>query len=94
MEGIKEHGGGYYMFTTAATKLGDIGSKMAPMMDKVSAFMQQNKIMIAGMPFTIYNDWDEVNGTVIFSTALPVNETDHSYQRRRTLWIYGNRLQL
>ena len=74
VEGIKEHGGGYYMFTTAATKLSDIGSKMAPMMGKVSAFMQQNKIMIAGMPFTIYNDWDEVNGTVIFSTALPVNE--------------------
>jgi len=36
--------------------------------------MQQNKITMAGMPFTIYNEWDEVNGTVIFSTAIPVNE--------------------
>jgi effector-binding domain-containing protein len=74
VEGIKEHGGGYYMYTTAASKLGDIGSKMAPMIGKVSGFIQQYKITTAGMPFTIYNDWDEVNGTVIFSTAIPIND--------------------
>lgn len=74
VEGIKEHGGGYYMYTTAATKLGEIGSKMGPMMDKVFGFIQQYRITMAGMPFTIYNEWDEANGTVIFSTAIPVNE--------------------
>jgi len=74
VEGIKEHGGGYYMYTTAATSLGDIGVKMGPMMGKVSSFIQQYKITMAGMPFTIYNEWDEVNGTVIFSTAIPINE--------------------
>ncbi|RLD27696.1 MAG: AraC family transcriptional regulator, partial [Bacteroidetes bacterium] len=74
VEGIKEHGGGYYVYTTAATNLGEIGAKMGPMMGKVSDFIQQYKITMAGMPFTIYNEWDEVNGTVIFSTAIPINE--------------------
>ncbi|MEL6809834.1 MAG: SRPBCC family protein [Bacteroidota bacterium] len=73
-EGVKEHGGGYYMYTTAASKQSELGSKMAPMLGKVHGFMQQNNITTAGMPFTIYNDWDEANGTVIFSTAIPVSE--------------------
>lgn len=74
VEGIKEYGGGYYMYTTTASKQAEIGDRMAPMMGKVAGFMQQNKIAMAGMPFTIYNDWDDLNGTVIFSAAIPVKE--------------------
>jgi effector-binding domain-containing protein len=74
VEGIKDYGGGYYMYTTTASKQSEIGNKMGPMLGKVVAFMEQNKISKAGMPFTIYNEWDEANGTVIFSTSIPVNE--------------------
>ncbi|NND62061.1 MAG: AraC family transcriptional regulator [Flavobacteriaceae bacterium] len=74
VQGIKQYGGGYYMYTTTACKQEDIGSRMAPMMGKVHSFLQTNKIAITGMPFTIYNDWDEANGTVIFSAAIPVKE--------------------
>ena len=74
VEGIKDYGGGYYMYTTTASSQADIGSKMGPMMGKVAGFMQQNNITQAGMPFTIYNEWDEANGTTIFSAAIPVNE--------------------
>lgn len=74
VEGLKQHGGGFYMYTTTASNLKDIGEKMAPMMGKVAGFMEQNNIAMAGMPFTIYNEIDEVNGTVIFSTAIPVRE--------------------
>jgi effector-binding domain-containing protein len=42
------------------------------MMGQLHGYMQQNKINQAGMPFTIYNEVDEQNGTVIFSTAIPV----------------------
>lgn len=74
IDGVKEYGGGYYMYTTAASKMDGIGAKMAPMMGKVSRFLEQNKIQMAGMPFTIYNEMDEMNNSVIFSTAIPVKE--------------------
>lgn len=74
VEGIKDHGGGYYMYTTAVSSQTELGNKMGPMLGKVSGFMEQNNIAMAGMPFTIYNEWDQVNGTVIFSTAIPTSE--------------------
>ncbi|MBL4663260.1 MAG: SRPBCC family protein, partial [Flavobacteriaceae bacterium] len=74
VEGIKDYGGGYYMYTTTASTQKDIGNKMRPMMGKVTGFMQQNNITMTGMPFTIYNEWDQANGTVIFSTAIPTSE--------------------
>lgn len=74
VEGIKDYGGGYYMFTTAASKTSELGEKMGPMLGKVNDFMQQNNIPSSGMPFTIYNEWDAINGTTIFSTAIPVSE--------------------
>jgi effector-binding domain-containing protein len=73
-EGIKEYGGGYYLFTTTASKIDELGEKMGPMLGKINAFMQQNNIQQSGMPFTIYNEWDEMNGTTIFSPAIPVKE--------------------
>ncbi|NNM23140.1 MAG: AraC family transcriptional regulator [Flavobacteriaceae bacterium] len=74
VEGIKEYGGGYYLYTTTASTLAGIGEKMGIMLGKVSAFMSQNNISSAGMPFTIYNEIDEANGTVIFSSSIPVSE--------------------
>ena len=74
VEGVKQHGGGYYMYTTSASKISEIGLKMAPMFGIVSDFMNKNNITFAGMPFTVYNQIDDVNGTVIFSTSIPVNE--------------------
>jgi effector-binding domain-containing protein len=74
VEGIKEYGGGYYLYTTATSKIKELGDKMGPMMGKVADFAAQNNITISGMPFTIYSDWDELNGNTIFSTALPINE--------------------
>ncbi len=40
----------------------------------IVAFMGQNNIAINGMPFTIYQDMNMENNTVIMSNALPVNE--------------------
>lgn len=74
INGLKEYGGGYYMYTTAASKMDDLGAKMGPMMGKVSSFMERNKVAMAGMPFTIYNEMDELNNSVIFSTAIPIKE--------------------
>lgn len=73
-EGVKEYGGGYYLYTTTASKIDEMGTRMGPMFGKIQAFAQQNSISLSGMPFTIYSDWDELNGTAIYSTAIPVNE--------------------
>jgi hypothetical protein len=35
-------------------------------------FITKNNLNMAGMPFTLYNNIDNENGTVIFSTCIPV----------------------
>lgn len=74
VDGITPYGGGFYMYATTASKLNEIGDKMGAMMGMVAGYMQENKIQSSGMPFTIYNEIDELNGTVIFSACLPVKE--------------------
>ena len=72
VDGVTRHGGGFYMYNTTSSKISEIGSKMAPMMGQIATFMGQNNINSSGMPFTIYNNVDRINGTVIFSAAIPV----------------------
>ncbi|MBT8261880.1 MAG: SRPBCC family protein [Bacteroidia bacterium] len=72
VDGITRHGGGFYLYNTTSSKMTEIGDKMASMMGQLSGFIQENNISMAGMPFTIYNEVDEQNGTVIFSAAIPV----------------------
>ena len=82
VEGIKDHGGGFYLYTTAASKMTDIGNKMGPMLGKVGAFMDQNNITKSGMPFTIFNERDEINKTVILpenSGYLPTKMNDNEH---------------
>lgn len=72
VDGVTRHGGGFYMYNTTSARLSEIGEKMGPMMGQLHDYMQQNNIDMTGMPFTIYNEVDEQNGTVIFSAAIPV----------------------
>ncbi len=72
VDGITQHGGGFYMYNTTAAKISEIGEKMGPMLGQIAGYMDTNNINSAGMPFTIYNEINEQNGTVIFSAAIPV----------------------
>ncbi len=74
INGITEYGGGYYLYKSSATRVNQIGTKMAPMFEQLMRFSQQNKIDVSGKPFTIYNEIDQQNQTVNFSTALPLRE--------------------
>jgi len=74
IQGLREYGGGYYLYTTSSSTISEIGQRMGLMLGKVHDFATQNNITIAGMPFTIYNEVDTVNDAVIFSAALPINE--------------------
>ena len=71
VDGITEHGGGYYMYTTTATKLAEVNARASKMIDQVSLYMKDNNISISGKPFIIYNQRDERNNTSIFSAAVP-----------------------
>lgn len=73
IDGLTQHGGGFYMYNTTAAKLSEIGEKMGAMLGQISGYMSDNNIKQAGMPFTIYNQIDEQNGTLIFTAAIPVS---------------------
>lgn len=73
-DGLSEYGGGYYMYVTAASNRAGLSAKMGPMLAQVNNYMQSNKIVSTGMPFTIYNQIDETTGNLIFSTCIPVKE--------------------
>lgn len=69
VDGITTHGGGFYMYSTTATKISQIQSKMQKMFADVSLYMEQNNISTMGNPFVLYNKWDEQNNSAIYSTG-------------------------
>lgn len=71
VDGVTQHGGGFYMFTTTASRMGEVSSKAASMIEQVKIYMNQNNISISGQPLIIYNQRDDSNGTTIFSTGVP-----------------------
>lgn len=71
VDGITEHGGGYYMYTTTAAKLAEVNERASKMIAQVSVYMEDNNISISGKPFILYNQRDERNNTSIFSAAIP-----------------------
>ena len=72
VDGITNYDGGFYLYTTSASKIADIGSKMGPLFEKVSDFTNKNKLQMTGMPFTIYNEIDTMNASAIYSTCIPI----------------------
>ncbi|WP_373059832.1 GyrI-like domain-containing protein [Zunongwangia sp. H14] len=69
VDGITQHGGGYYMYTTTASKVSQINEKMGNMIEDIAAYMDQNNIERTGNPFVLYNEWNQENNSAIFSAA-------------------------
>jgi effector-binding domain-containing protein/ribosome-associated toxin RatA of RatAB toxin-antitoxin module len=74
VDGVTQYGGGYYMYTTTVAKQDEVDQKMAPLMNEVLGFVEKHNLNMAGKPFTIYNEIDNANNTVIFSAGIPVKE--------------------
>jgi effector-binding domain-containing protein len=72
VDGITDYDGGFYLYTASASKIADIRSKMGPLFGEVIDFTNKNKLQMTGMPFTIYNEIDEMNSSAIYSTCIPV----------------------
>lgn len=73
VDGVTEHGGNYYMYTTTATRINEVYQKATEMIEQVSIYMDENNISISGKPFILYNQRDVSNGTTIFSAAVPTS---------------------
>lgn len=71
VDGTTQHGGGYYMYSTTATKINEVYARAAKMIAQVKLYMTKNNISINGSPFIVYNQRNEANGTTIFSAAIP-----------------------
>ncbi|NRD22958.1 SRPBCC family protein [Winogradskyella litoriviva] len=72
-EGITQHSGGYYLYTTKSCKFSDFEKNMTAMLPKVGAYAMTHNVTMAGPPFILYHKWDEENDTVMFSTCVPTN---------------------
>lgn len=73
IKGITEHGGGFYLYNTASSKLSNFEDKKNSMLSQVGGYALANNISIAGKLFVIYHNIDDDNDTVMFSCAIPTN---------------------
>lgn len=69
IEGVTQHGGGYYMYITTASKISQVNERMVKMITEVGNFMNTNNIEQVGKPFVLYNEWNEDQATAIYSAA-------------------------
>ncbi len=74
VNGIKDYGGGYYMYATGACKQSEVSSKMAQMFPMVMSYVMANNLEMAGRPFTLYDEVNSEQGTMIMSVCIPVRE--------------------
>lgn len=74
VDGVTEHGGGFYMYSATASSISAIPEKMSQMLPAVGTYMKQNNLPKTGMPFTLYNEYNQDLGTAIFSTAIPTRD--------------------
>lgn len=71
IDGLTQHGGGFYLYSTTSTKMDDFKNVMQNMLSKVGGYVKENKITTAGPPFISYYKWDEENNAVMFSCCIP-----------------------
>ncbi|WGK63755.1 SRPBCC family protein [Croceiramulus getboli] len=74
VDGVTEYSGGYYLYQTAAATAENMTQVMGRQFGSIMEFMQNNNIKQSGMPFTLYVQMNDVNGDVIMTNAIPVNE--------------------
>lgn len=70
VDGITQHGGGYYMYITTASKISQVTERMPKMIGEVEDYMNRNNIEKLGNPMVLYNQWDEAAGTAIYSAGF------------------------
>lgn len=73
-KGISDFGGGFYLYLTSSSKIDKVGEEMSNLFPKLFTYMEENNIVAAGSPFSLYHKWDEENNATMFSCCVPVKE--------------------
>ncbi|WP_417213950.1 SRPBCC family protein [Bizionia sp.] len=71
VDGIAQHGGGFYIYKTTSSKISDIQTTISKVLPSVKSYSIKNNIAMAGAPFVYYHNWDEPNNAVMFSVCIP-----------------------
>ncbi|WP_347922444.1 SRPBCC family protein [Pontimicrobium sp. SW4] len=74
IQGIKEYGGGFYLYKTTNATNENISAIMGEQYGSIHMFMAKKDIQMNGMPLTVYQDMNMDDGTVIMSNGIPVSE--------------------
>lgn len=74
VNGITDHSGGFYLYTTASCKINELDAKIAELLPSLQKYALQNNITVVGSPFVNVITWDEQNNAVIVSCCLPTTE--------------------
>lgn len=74
VNGVTNHSGGYYLYTTSSCKISELENKIQEMLPKISNYAKKNHITTSGAPFVNYHKWDTENNAVIFSCCIPTTE--------------------
>lgn len=71
VDGIAQHGGGYYIYSTTSSKISDLQTTINKIMPRVKSYALKNNVAMAGAPYINYHKWDEANNAVLFSCCIP-----------------------
>lgn len=74
INGETEYGGGFYMYKTTSATSANISQIIGKQFGEIMSYMAKNNIISNGMPFTIYNEMNAENESVIMSNAIPVRD--------------------
>ncbi|MBT8259651.1 MAG: SRPBCC family protein [Bacteroidia bacterium] len=74
IEGIREYGGGFYLYVSSNADDSNIAMKMAENFGEVMRFAKANGVQTIGMPLTVYHEMNNEAGTVIMSNGIHVSE--------------------
>lgn len=74
INGITNHSGGYYLYSTTSSKIDNVTNTVSNMLPKISQYVQDNHIAMAGAPFIRYLSWDEPNNATIISACIPTTD--------------------
>lgn len=74
VDGLTQHGGGFYLYKTATVKIKELREKVSLLQAEVADYMADNNILPDGNYFVLYHYKDNKNGTAVISVGIPVND--------------------
>lgn len=72
--GVVDRSSTFYLYLTASSRIDDMGRKFDELMKELDDYIKDSGLRPSGYPFAIYHEYDEENGTTMFSVAYPVPE--------------------